>query len=275
MSSTYIVGDIHGCAQTLDDLLTKLSFRKGEDRLFLVGDLVNNGPDSAEVIRLAMQLDATVTLGNHDLHMLAVAHGATKMRKKDTFQDVLDAHDADELLDWLLHRHLFVRTPDFWMVHAGLLPEWSITQVESIAHEIEAQLLTHNPHDFFASMYGNEPSRWEEVTSGEDRMRIGINAMTRMRALTREEGRIDFGFKSTLDEMPDDLVPWFEKPHARHEQPRLYFGHWSALGLHRPTAHAITCLDSGCTWGEKLTAIDPATHQITQVPTRQGEAARR
>lgn len=275
MPSTYIIGDIHGCAQTFDDLLDKLSFRTGEDELFLVGDLVNNGPDSAEVIRVAMQLDATVTLGNHDLHMLAVAHGAAKMRKKDTFQDVLDAPDADELIDWLLHRNLFVRTPDFWMVHAGILPEWSIQQVEAIAQEIEEDLRAGDPASFFEAMYGNEPSLWDDVSTRAERMRIGINAMTRMRALTRDEGRIDFDYKSTLDEMPDRLTPWFAKPHARLEQPQLYFGHWSALGLHRPPKLAITCLDSGCTWGEKLTAIDPHTRQITQVPTRPEEAARR
>ncbi len=271
--TTYIIGDIHGAAQTFEDLLSKISYNSKKDELFLVGDLVNNGPDSAQVVRLAKELNAKVTLGNHDLHMLAVAFGAAKPRKKDTFQDLLHAQDADALIDWLRHQHLFLQHDSFWMAHAGIHPSWDLATTLEISHAIEEALQSKNPASFFEHMYGNDPIAWSSNLSREEQLRFGINSMTRMRALHTPAHTLEFKYKATLDTMPETLQPWFVPAHNRTTQPWLFFGHWSALGLHTHEPTRTICLDSGCTWGKQLTAYNPHTHTYEQVDTRKGEAA--
>lgn len=271
--ATYIIGDVHGAYQTLMNLMHEISYDRARDTLYFVGDLVNNGPNSVSVLRFAMQQGAVITPGNHDLHMLAVMSGAAKPRKKDTFHDVLDAPDASELGDWLRHQPMLHEHPSFWMVHAGLLPEWSLDDARRVARDIEEELRGDNPRQFFDQMYGNEPALWSEAHTRVETMRLGVNAMTRMRALHRHDGSLEFSYKSTLQEIPDTLAPWFTLPHNRVHQPLLFFGHWSALGLHHHSTTHTWCLDSGCTWGETLTAYRLDDHSTHSVPTVEGEAA--
>lgn len=266
--ATYAIGDIHGCWQTLQSLLNHIDFDADTDRLWLVGDLVNGGPDSLAVLRWARRLDerATVVLGNHDLHMLAVWSGAQSLSDGDTFGDVLAADDADELMDWLRRRPIVHRDGDLLMVHAGLLPEWSADDAQRLAAELEATLRAPDYADFFAEMYGDRPRRWDEGLQGADRLRVIVNAMTRMRAVT-EDGAIDLDFKRTLDEMPAGKMAWFDHPQRTSRGTTVVFGHWSALGyLHRDNVYA---LDSGARWGGELTALRLEDHEVFQVESEQ------
>ncbi|MEM1348940.1 MAG: symmetrical bis(5'-nucleosyl)-tetraphosphatase [Myxococcota bacterium] len=262
--STYVIGDVHGQLATLRALIERIHYGPG-DELWFVGDLVNNGQESAEVLRWvrAQGERATVVLGNHDLHMLAVAAGAKRMRKKDTFQDVLSAPDADELCTWLRHQKMAHARDGWLMIHAGVLPEWDVTTTLIEARAIESQLRDDAYPQFFDAMYGNEPRRMEDVSSEEDRLRLGVNALTRMRVLDAD-GALEFRFKSTLDDVPDDLTPWFRCPkRATRGEATLLFGHWSAIGyLSEDGVHA---LDSGATWGYQLTALCLEDGEITQV----------
>jgi bis(5'-nucleosyl)-tetraphosphatase (symmetrical) len=273
--STYIIGDVHGCFGTLMHLMDEISYEPARDELCFVGDLVNNGPGSAEVLRFARTQSACVTLGNHDLHMLAVLSGAAKPRKKDTFQDVLDAPDVSTLQAWLTQQPMCVLRDDFWMVHAGLLPAWTREEIITCAEAIQDALRGPHPEMFFTDMYGNEPALWRQTDTPLERMRLGVNAMSRMRALHTKDGSLEFHYKSTLDEMPESLTPWFTHPHSRPTQPMLFFGHWSALGLHHDPLAQVWCLDSGCTWGHRLTAYRIDDHTLHSVPTVDGEAAQR
>jgi bis(5'-nucleosyl)-tetraphosphatase (symmetrical) len=272
--ATYVIGDIHGCYETLLSLLDKIAYDKTEDRLWMVGDLVNNGPRNAEVIRWAMeQGDRLVcVLGNHDLHMLAAAHGVRPMRKKDTFQDVLDAPDSRELLRWMRYRPMLHQEGDDVMVHAGLLPEWDIELATSCARELEAVLRDDdNFLAFFEQMYGNEPLRWSDDLKRTARLRLTVNAMTRMRAVTRKEGNLEYKYKGTLAGMPEQLVPWFERADAI-EDVRLFFGHWSAIGYH--CHESIHAMDAGVTWGNELMAMRLEDEAQFHVPTIEGEEAK-
>jgi bis(5'-nucleosyl)-tetraphosphatase (symmetrical) len=272
--NTYVIGDIHGAYRTLQSLLEELDLSP-HDRVWLVGDLVNNGPDSAEVIRWAMRRGERLTcvLGNHDLHMLAVWSGSKERRSKDTFQDVLDAPDADVLCEWMLHRPMLHIDGQDVMVHAGLLPEWDLDRARKLATQLEDALRQTDPTIFFNTMYGNEPAKWSEDLSYTEQLRITVNAMTRMRALTRDRV-MEFKYKATLAQMPDTLLPWFEHDH-RLGDARLFFGHWSAVGYHR---HGnIHALDSGVTWGNQLTAFrleDGAMFSVDCVPGDQAPSAR-
>jgi bis(5'-nucleosyl)-tetraphosphatase (symmetrical) len=268
--STWVVGDVHGCRKTLDRLLDVIDFDAERDELWTTGDLVNGGPDSLAVLRWARNLgDAlTVVLGNHDLHMLAVASGARPMRESDDFGDVLEAPDADDLLDWLRHRPLLHRRGETVLVHAGLLPSWDLDRAEQLAGEVESVLRSGEAGTFFESMYGNEPRAWDDALEGEDRWRIVVNTTTRMRTLD-EAGRLDFDFKETLEDVPDDRVPWFEHPDRVTEGARLLFGHWSAIGYHR--RGRVHALDSGCVWGGELTAMRLEDGEIVQVPSEMPE----
>ncbi len=264
--ATYVIGDIHGCYQTLQQLLEILPFDPASDKLWSTGDLVNRGPDSLGVLRWARELGETLTvvLGNHDLHMLAVAAGARAMREDDDFRDVLEAPDADDFLEWLSTRPLFHRRGDTALVHAGLLPSWTLDRAEQLAGEVEATLRSSERDDFFEVMYGNEPRRWRDALEGHDRLRLIVNAMTRMRVLDDEDG-LEFDFKQSLDELPDARLPWFEHPDRAFEGARLVFGHWSTLGYHRHCD--IHGLDSGCVWDGRLTAMRLEDGELFQVPS--------
>lgn len=272
--ATYVIGDIHGCYQTLLSLLEKFAYDESQDRLWLVGDLVNNGPRNAEVIRWAMAQGERLVcvLGNHDLHMLAAAHGIRPMRKKDTFQDVLEADDAEELLRWMRYRPMLHQEGEDVMVHAGLLPEWDIELATTCARELEEVLRDDEGFlGFFEQMYGNEPLRWSDDLDRIARSRLTVNAMTRMRALTRSEGNLEFKYKGTLEGMPAALCPWFERADAL-EGLRVFFGHWSAIGYH--CHEEIHAMDAGATWGHALMAMRLEDGEQFFVPTIPGEEAR-
>jgi bis(5'-nucleosyl)-tetraphosphatase (symmetrical) len=262
--ATYAIGDIHGCWDTLQALLERIDYSRRDDCLWLVGDLVNGGPSSLRVLRWARQLgDRAVTvLGNHDLHMLAVAHGAHDLKPDDTFEDVLRAEDSDALLDWLRRRPLLHRRGDWVLVHAGLLPQWSVDDAVDAAHDVETRLRGPDLEGFFDEMYGNEPRNWSDELEGIDRARLIINAMTRMRCVD-DDGALDFDYKETLAGVPSHLRPWFDHPERQSRDAQIVFGHWSAVGyLHRDRVYA---LDSGARWGGKLTALRLDDRRVFQV----------
>jgi bis(5'-nucleosyl)-tetraphosphatase (symmetrical) len=263
--STYAIGDLQGCFVTLQSLLRKVDFNPRTDRLWLVGDLVNRGPDSLACLRFVQGLgDAAVTvLGNHDLHLLAIASGLGKPGPMDTLQAILEAPDRDPLLDWLRSRKLLHIEGDYAMVHAGLLPSWTWQQAADLAAEVEESLRGNQYRQLLANMYGNEPVRWQEQLAESDRKRIVINAMTRMRALG-EDGRMDLKFKGGPGTMPAGLRPWFEAATSRSTARIVIAGHWSALGLFR--AKSFVGLDSGCVWGRELSAFRLEDQVIFQVP---------
>jgi bis(5'-nucleosyl)-tetraphosphatase (symmetrical) len=270
--ATYAIGDIHGCFGTFQRLLERVQFDASRDRLWLTGDLINGGPDSLATLRWVVEHEGVVdtVLGNHDLHMLAVAAGARKMRKKDTFADVLDAPDADELLGWLRHQRLAVADRGYLLVHAGLWPAWSVDDALARSGEVEQVLRSGRADAFFEHMYGNKPRRWEAALSGHERLRVVVNAMTRLRVLKRRKKTMAFDFSGPLERLPNDRTPWFAAEGARWADHTVIFGHWSALGLHKEGP--VVCLDSGCVWGGKLTAMrleDEAIFQVTsQMPKR-------
>ncbi len=261
--ATYAVGDIQGCYRALRRLLKKASFDPARDRLWLTGDLVNRGPDSAEVLRWVRGLGdrAVVVLGNHDLHLLAVAHGGAPAKRRDTLVGVLDAPDREELLDWLRHQKLMHHEKGFAMVHAGLLPDWSIAEAMKLAGEVERGL-REAPGRLFESMYGDEPGKWSGGLDRADRHRVVVNAMTRMRMLDRS-GEMDLYYTGAPERAPAGLVSWFDVPGRASAGTPIVCGHWAALGLvMRPD---LLALDSGCVWGRRLTAIRLEDRALFQV----------
>jgi bis(5'-nucleosyl)-tetraphosphatase (symmetrical) len=252
----YAIGDIQGCAAAFDALLRSLSFRRSRDRLWLVGDLVNRGPDSLGVLRKVMSLGRSVTtvLGNHDLHLLAAVAGGRDLSPSDTFGDVLAAPDAREIIDWLRHRPLlhYDATTRRVLVHAGIPPFWSLATARREAREVERALRGPRWRHALRSMYGNQPSKWREDLDSEDRRRYTINALTRMRYCDKR-GRLEFRHSGPPGSQPKGLMPWFEVPDRPTNGLEIVFGHWAALGLVR--REGITALDSGCVWGGSLTAV--------------------
>lgn len=254
--SHYVVGDIQGCDRAFAELLERIDFNAKRDRLWLVGDLVNRGPDSLKVLRRVIDLGDAVdcVLGNHDLHLLAVAAKARKFGREDTFDDVLEANDASALIDWLRARPLLVydERRDSALVHAGIPPGWSVKRALKEAASIEAQLRGQDWRATVSHMYGNLPRVWSKSLSPEQRNRYTINALTRMRFCDKE-GNLVMGFSGPPGTQPKRYVPWFEAPNRKSRDTHIFFGHWSALGVvERKT---ITALDSGCVWGRKLTAV--------------------
>jgi bis(5'-nucleosyl)-tetraphosphatase (symmetrical) len=257
--ATYAIGDVQGCFDELQALLQKIGFSKS-DRLWFVGDLVNRGPKSLEVLRFVRSLGsrAITVLGNHDLHLIAQHAGVERSRGDDTLEPVLRAGDRAELVDWLRERALMHVEDGFAMVHAGLLPQWSIAQGRELAGELETALRGANHRDFLAHMYGSKPDEWRDDLAGWDRLRVIVNAMTRMRFCT-PAGKMDFRAKGA--DAPPGFVPWFEARRPAREL--LVCGHWSALGLEITPQAAL--LDSGCVWGGSLTAFrleDRSVHQV-------------
>jgi len=245
-------------------LLDRINFDPAADRLWLVGDLVNRGPGSLEVLRLVKSLgDSAITvLGNHDLHLLAVAEGAAELHRTDTLDEILAAPDRDELLRWLRHQRLLHAQDGFVLVHAGLLPQWSVAQAESLAHEVETALRGDDYAIFLARMYGNSPHNWDDSLTGYKRLRVIVNAFTRMRICTNE-GEMEFKFKGEVENIPAGYMPWFDIPKRASAKSTVIFGHWSALGL-KLTPNVIA-LDTGCLWGGPMTAIRLEDRKLFQV----------
>lgn len=254
--AVYAIGDIQGCYEPLQRLLELLKFDPAADRLWLVGDLVNRGPHSVEVLRLMHGLSEQVVavLGNHDLTLLAVAAGQVKPKRKDTFHTILEASDRDELLDWLRQCPLLHHDAElgFTLVHAGLPPQWDLALARRSAAEVEAVLRGPNCEKFMARMFGGEPRCWQSDLVGYDRLRFTVNALTRMRFCTAE-GVLSFAEKGAPGSEGIGLMPWFAAPSRRNADLNIVFGHWAALGYYR--APGIYALDSGCVWGNRLTAI--------------------
>lgn len=258
--ATYAIGDVQGCFDELQALLAKVAFDPARDRLWFVGDLVNRGPKSLQVLRFVHSLGerAVVVLGNHDLHLVTQHEGFERMRKDDTLQDVLGAPDRGALVDWLRTRPLMHVSEGWAMVHAGLLPQWSIDKARALAKEVEDVLVAANYRDFLANLYGSHPDRWDDSLTGWDRLRVIVNAMTRLRFCT-PEGVMDFRAKGETP--PRGHQPWFElRPPG--ETP-LVVGHWSALGLRR--TRQLAALDTGCVWGGFLTALRLEDGELFQV----------
>jgi bis(5'-nucleosyl)-tetraphosphatase (symmetrical) len=253
--AVWAIGDVQGCFKPLRKLLEKIEFDPERDTLWFTGDLVNRGPKSAKVLRFVRDLSdrAITVLGNHDLHLLAIASGHSKRRGSDTLKDVLDAPDRDELLDWLRRQPLIHTDPDlgYTMVHAGLLPQWDLRLAHKLADDIEAHLRADNYAEFFPHMYGDKPTCWHPSLSGWDRLRLITNTFTRLR-FCDAQGQADFFQKGHPDKVNKQLMPWFKVPGRKSEGSRIVFGHWSTLGLARGDDYL--CLDSGCLWGGRLTA---------------------
>jgi bis(5'-nucleosyl)-tetraphosphatase (symmetrical) len=249
----YAIGDVQGCDQELRALLARLKFSADRDRLWFVGDLVNRGPGSLATLRLVRALgeNAVVVLGNHDLHLLAVACGEHRRRRSDTLDAVLAAPDREALLEWLRLRPLAHAEGRDLMVHAGLVPQWSAAMTLSLAAEVSSAL-AHDPRALFERMYGDEPDRWDERLAGAERLRFIINVLTRLRLCTAD-GRVDIAIKGPPPPPPSALRPWFEHRRASCDV-RVIFGHWSALGL--VEREGVLGLDSGCVWGGTLTAAN-------------------
>jgi len=268
--AVYVIGDVQGCFKELRELLKVIDFNSSTDRLWFVGDLVNRGPDSLNTLRFIRDLgDSAVTvLGNHDLHLLAVHYNGTKLKSNDTLQQVLEADDSVELLEWLRFRPLIHHEIEFnfAMVHAGIYPGWSLQQACQRAKEVESALRSSQIKDFLHHMYGNEPTLWSEELESMDRLRFITNVFTRMRYL-RVDKNLDLltkGAPSKLKSM--DVKPWFEFKQSAIKHNRVVFGHWSTL----PTAQYGNCfaVDSGCLWGGRITAlrIDKKTPRWFSLP---------
>ena len=272
----YLIGDVQGCDAALGQLLDTVAFSPSRDRLIVLGDLVNRGPASLAALRRLVALGgaAQTLLGNHDLHLLGLACGVRRPHRLDTATDVLAAPERDALLHWLRQRPLAWREHGVLMVHAGVLPSWTSAQTLALAAEVQAVLRSADWADFLQQMYGNEPDRWQGDLQGADRLRVIVNALTRLRFCT-PDGRMEFATKEGgAAAAPPGFLPWFDVPGRRTAGEVLAFGHWSTLGwLNRQDVFSI---DSGCVWGGQLTALElgttPADHRPIRVPCPQAQA---
>jgi bis(5'-nucleosyl)-tetraphosphatase (symmetrical) len=266
--AVYAIGDLQGCYDPFRRLLDKLAFDPDTDRLWLTGDLVNRGPKSLKTLRFVRDLgkSAVAVLGNHDLHLLAVANGiGDPDERKGTLRNLLRADDCDELMEWLRRRPLahFSKSMNTLMVHAGLHPKWTIRKALARAAEVEAVLQGIDYRDFLPKLYGNTPSRWSGRLTGNKRLRFIVNCLTRIRMIDGS-GRLDYSHKGPPDHAGKGLIPWFDAPDARWRGTRIVFGHWSALGL--IVKPDLLGIDTGCVWNRELTAIRlDKRRQIVQV----------
>ncbi len=250
----YLIGDIQGCDDALGRLLQRVDFSPSRDTLYLLGDLVNRGPANAAVLRRLMGYgeSARTLLGNHDLHLLSVDLGIRPLKPGDTVQDILQAPDRRALLDWLGVQPLALQHGNCLMVHAGVLPQWTVSQTLNLAREVEQILQSPSRRDFLTQMYGNLPDRWDDGLQGMERLRVIVNALTRLRFCT-PDGQMEFQAKEGLDAAPAGFLPWFDVPQRRTADVMVAFGHWStAGGLWRSN---VVCLDTGCVWGRSLSAL--------------------
>jgi bis(5'-nucleosyl)-tetraphosphatase (symmetrical) len=262
--ATYAIGDLQGCYAPLQRLLKKCDFDSSADTLWFVGDLVNRGPDSLDVLRFVKSLGerTVVVLGNHDLHLLTVAAGFVKPHRSDTLDEILNAPDCEELLAWLRHRPILHRDLGYTMIHAGLLPSWTIHQAQALAIEVESALRGPHHLEFLANLYGNQPNRWRDDLMGWDRLRIIVNAFTRLRICT-PDGELEYSHKGEIADIPAGYLPWSDAPGRRSANETIICGHWSAQGLRLESN--LLALDTGCLWGQCLSAVRLEDRGLFQV----------
>jgi bis(5'-nucleosyl)-tetraphosphatase (symmetrical) len=260
----YALGDIQGCYSALQRLTDEIGFNPQQDTLWLVGDLVNRGPDSLGVLRWVKGLgpSAVVVLGNHDLHLLAAAEGVRPVGKGDTFQDILEAPDREDLLSWLRQQRLLYRENDVVLVHAGLLPQWTAREAEALATEVQEVLRGPDYRTLLREMYGSTPAQWSPDLTGMLRCRVIVNALTRLRFCT-PGGEMDLQHNGPPESAPPGFLPWFALPNRKNSDVVIVSGHWAAMGL-RLTANLLA-LDSGCVWGQKLSAVRLGDRRLYQV----------
>lgn len=267
--ATYFIGDVQGCDAALGRLLQTIDFSPSRDTLYLLGDLVNRGPASLAVLRRLIALDGSAhcLLGNHDLHLLAVAHGVRKPHRSDTVQDILDAPDRNALLHWLRHRPMALMAHGWLLVHAGVLPQWDAAQTLALAHELERELRGADWGVLMHNLYGNRPDQWRDDLRGYDRLRVIVNALTRLRFCSAD-GVMEFDTKDSADAAPAGFMPWFEVPGRRSAGTLVAFGHWSTLGAVQ--LPGVLPLDTGCVWGGCLTAarVGDAPGDVEQISVR-------
>jgi bis(5'-nucleosyl)-tetraphosphatase (symmetrical) len=268
----YLMGDVQGCCDALDQMLEKIAFSTSRDRLYLLGDLVNRGPASLATLRRLRGLGeaATCLLGNHDLHLLAVAHGVRPLHQSDTLDDILQAPDREAWIDWLRQRRLAVNECGWLMVHAGVVPQWDRDMTLQLAGEVEAHLRGPDLEAFLRVMYGNEPARWSASLTGHARLRFAVNVLTRIR-FVQADGTLELKSKEGAGGAPAGCVPWFDAPERRTAGTPIAFGHWSTLGLVERAD--LLALDTGCVWGGQLTAvrIDGGRRELIQVQCAQAQ----
>ncbi|MCE4057707.1 symmetrical bis(5'-nucleosyl)-tetraphosphatase [Pseudomonas sp. Au-Pse12] len=257
--ATYAVGDLQGCLEPLQCLLEQVAFDPARDRLWLVGDLVNRGPQSLETLRYLYSIRDSLTcvLGNHDLHLLAAWRNIERLKKSDTLREILEAPDCEELLQWLRQQKLmhYDETRNIAMVHAGIAPQWSLKKALKCAAEVEEALRDDNLLEpFLDGMYGNDPAKWDSDLKGVTRLRVITNYFTRMRFCT-SEGKLDLKSKEGLDTAPPGYAPWFSHKERKTRDLKIIFGHWAALEGHC-NEPGIFALDSGCVWGGSMTLLN-------------------
>lgn len=273
--STYAIGDLQGCFVELQDLLDKINFDQTNDQLWFVGDLVNRGPESLACLRFVKSLGdvAKTVLGNHDLHLLAVANGVRKPHRKDTLDEILDAEDKDELLDWVRNLPLLVNDSNlsFTMIHAGLPPKWTLEQAQVLANETETLLRSEQFEDFIQHMYGDNPDKWSKSLAGYDRHRFIINCLTRMRYCYKD-GQLNLAAKNAPGKEDKKLKPWYTLEDRQSKKNKVVFGHWSTVHLGNEkdfNQYNVYPLDTGCLWGGEMTAMRLEDEKIFSVPSRQ------
>jgi bis(5'-nucleosyl)-tetraphosphatase (symmetrical) len=268
----YLMGDLQGCGDPLARMLDEVAFSPSTDHLYVLGDLVNRGPDSLGVLKRLSHLGASATclLGNHDLHLLAVAHGVRKPHRGDTLGPILLSSKRGHWLDWLRHQRLAVQAHGWLMVHAGVLPQWDVAQTLALAGEIETLLQGDKLVHFLPLMYGNEPAQWRDDLQGPERWRCVINSLTRLRYCAAD-GTMEFASKDGAGEAPGGFMPWFEVPGRRTLGTPIAFGHWSTLGL--INRDDLLSLDTGCVWGGQLTAVrlTASGREVIQIPCPQAQ----
>lgn len=266
----WVIGDLQGCRKSLEYLLDQPALRdEAHTQLLFAGDLINRGPDNIGVLERLDQLGerAQCVLGNHDIHFLSVAAGARRANRFDTFQDILDSPKSDFWIDWLRHQPLLIEAAEHLIVHAGIAPEWRLTDLRQIARDIEAVLQSDRWKERILDLFGNEPAIWSPKLQGDDRLRYGINVLTRIRYM-HQDGALDFAAKNAPDQAPEHLQPWFRLP--RKILKPIVFGHWSTLGL--LNEYGVYALDTGALWGGQLTAMRLQDHQIVQVPAQEKQS---
>ncbi|WP_043769078.1 symmetrical bis(5'-nucleosyl)-tetraphosphatase [Algiphilus aromaticivorans] len=273
--TTWIIGDLQGCHESLQSLLADIGFNSARDELIFVGDLVNRGPDSEGCLRHVQRLceagSARTVLGNHDLHLLAVAAGLRKPNRDDTLDAILAAPDRRALLDWLARQPLMLHLDDDAVTHAGLHPDWDMRTASDCAAELQTELSRPDRERFLARMYGNEPARWAACRDDEGRQRFAVNVFTRMRFLRTADHALTLKAKGSAEQPPEGCLPWFMLPHQRPAHSRVFFGHWSTLGTVAWPTYGVYGLDTGCLWNGRLTACDPESGTLRSVPTAPGE----
>jgi bis(5'-nucleosyl)-tetraphosphatase (symmetrical) len=269
----YLIGDLQGCCDPFERLLAEIGFSPSRDHLHVLGDLVNRGPESLRTLKRLVALGnaATCLLGNHDLHLLAVAEGVRPAHRSDTLGEILADAQREAWLDWVRHCKLADTAHGWLLVHAGVVPQWSVADTLALADEVQALLVGPDLAGFLRLMYGNQPARWSPALAGADRWRFVINVLTRIR-FCDAQGTLDFKAKDGSDSAPPGHTPWFEAPRRCTAGVPIAFGHWSTLGLRNQPD--LLALDTGCVWGGALTAVrvDGGRREVSQVRCDQAQA---